>query len=141
MQPNNSPILYSSERKAKEEVMNIDKTIKNNLPVAKPVQKKEVRNTKTYTKRKKASPNDEKKNVSDESNKLDPTKPKRKAKEKRKSRAFTRRLWGDEEDKAITMLVKKHGTKKWTLISRQLQEEYKIYGRSGKQCRERYIHK
>lgn len=65
------------------------------------------------------------------------TKIRRKTKERRKLRAFTRRLWGDEEDKAITTLVKKYGTKKWTLISRKLQEEYKIHGRSGKQCRER----
>jgi hypothetical protein len=61
----------------------------------------------------------------------------RKAKERRKLKTFTRRLWGDDEDKAITRLVKKYGIKKWTLISRKLQEEYEIYGRSGKQCRER----
>jgi len=61
----------------------------------------------------------------------------KKAKEKRKLKTFTRRLWGDDEDKAITRLVKKYGIKKWTLISRKLQEEYQIYSRSGKQCRER----
>lgn len=62
---------------------------------------------------------------------------KRKAKEKRKLKTFTRRLWGDDEDRAIAKLVKKYGIKKWTLISRKLQEEHQIYGRSGKQCRER----
>jgi len=62
---------------------------------------------------------------------------KRKTKERRKLKTFTRRLWGDEEDRAIAKLVKKYGIKKWTLISRKLQEEHQIYGRSGKQCRER----
>jgi len=62
---------------------------------------------------------------------------KKKTKERRKLKTFTRRLWGDEEDKAIAKLVKKYGIKKWTLISRKLQEEHQIYGRSGKQCRER----
>ena len=60
-----------------------------------------------------------------------------KAKERRKYGAFTRRLWSDDEDEAIIKLVKKYGIRKWTLISRRLQEEYQIYGRSGKQCRER----
>ncbi len=50
---------------------------------------------------------------------------------------FTRRLWNDSEDEAIAALVVKYGTKKWTLISRKLQEEFGISGRSGKQCRER----
>ncbi len=66
-----------------------------------------------------------------------PGKLKRKAKEKRKYGSFTRRLWSDAEDEAIIKLVKKYGIRKWTLISRKLQEEYEIYGRSGKQCRER----
>lgn len=65
------------------------------------------------------------------------TKNKRRSKERRKHKAFTIRLWRDKEDKAITELVKKYGEKKWMLISRKLEEEYKIYGRSGKQCRER----
>ena len=52
---------------------------------------------------------------------------------------FTRRLWNEEEDAAITALVQRYGYKKWTLISRKLREEYSIYDRSGKQCRERYV--
>jgi len=64
---------------------------------------------------------------------------KRKGKKKQKYGSFTRRLWNDEEDEAIIGLVKKYGIKKWTLISRKLQEEYQIHGRSGKQCRERYV--
>jgi len=63
----------------------------------------------------------------------------RRAKDKRKYGSFTRRLWDSEEDQAIIKLVKKHGIRKWTLISRKLQEEYQIHGRSGKQCRERYF--
>jgi hypothetical protein len=56
----------------------------------------------------------------------------------KKGKSFTRRLWNKEEDNVILKLVKEYGTKKWTLISKKLQEVYKIYGRSGKQCRERY---
>ena len=51
----------------------------------------------------------------------------------------SRRLWVKEEDDAITDLVNNYGDKKWTLISRKLQDQYHIYGRYGKQCRERYI--
>lgn len=51
--------------------------------------------------------------------------------------AFKRRLWTKEEDEAITSLVKQHGIRKWTFISKKLQEKYHIYGRYGKQCRER----
>lgn len=62
---------------------------------------------------------------------------KRTTKELRKIEASKRRLWEASEDKAIIQLVKKYGIKKWTYISHKLQEKYKIYGRSGKQCRER----
>ncbi len=64
--------------------------------------------------------------------------PKKRSKKKQKYGSFTRRLWGDDEDEAIIKLVDKYGIRKWTLISRRLQEEYQIHGRSGKQCRERY---
>eukprot|EP00826_Nyctotherus_ovalis_P001557 TRINITY_DN10255_c0_g1_i4.p3 TRINITY_DN10255_c0_g1~~TRINITY_DN10255_c0_g1_i4.p3 ORF type:complete len:131 (+),score=29.84 TRINITY_DN10255_c0_g1_i4:162-554(+) len=62
---------------------------------------------------------------------------KRKSKTARKNKAFTRQLWRNEEDDAIATLVRQHGIKKWTLIARKLQDEYKIYGKTGKQCRER----
>lgn len=52
-------------------------------------------------------------------------------------KTFTRRLWDKTEDEAIIRLVRRHGTRKWALISRKLKEKYHIYGRSGKQCRER----
>jgi hypothetical protein len=40
--------------------------------------------------------------------------------------------WTAEEDATVIQLVKKFGTKKWSLIARQLN------GRLGKQCRERW---
>ena len=40
--------------------------------------------------------------------------------------------WTPEEDKTVVRLVKIYGTKKWSLIARQLN------GRLGKQCRERW---
>jgi hypothetical protein len=40
--------------------------------------------------------------------------------------------WTTEEDATVVELVKKFGTKKWSLIARQLN------GRLGKQCRERW---
>lgn len=60
---------------------------------------------------------------------------------KRRSRGstFTRKLWNDEEDDAILSLVQTYGIRRWTLISKKLQENYHIHGRSGKQCRERYF--
>jgi hypothetical protein len=62
----------------------------------------------------------------------------KRAKERRKFKTFTRRLWMSDEDNAIGELVAKYGIKRWTLISKKLQEKYKIQGRTGKQCRERY---
>ncbi|XP_075033701.1 myb-related protein B [Mixophyes fleayi] len=40
--------------------------------------------------------------------------------------------WTKEEDERVIELVKKYGTKHWTLIAKQLK------GRMGKQCRERW---
>ena len=51
---------------------------------------------------------------------------------------IARRLWTQEEDEAITSLVKLHGIRQWALISKRISEVYHIKGRSGKQCRERY---
>ena len=63
---------------------------------------------------------------------------KRQLKEKRKNKSFTRQLWKNEEDDAIMQLVEKYGKKKWTLIANKLKEDFKIFGKTGKQCRERY---
>jgi len=62
---------------------------------------------------------------------------KRKKEKGRLKGNFKRRLWTKEEDEAITNLVQQHGTRKWTLISKKLQEKFNIHGRYGKQCRER----
>ena len=34
-------------------------------------------------------------------------------------------------------LVEAHGTKRWTYVAQKLKDQYKIGGRTGKQCRER----
>ncbi len=49
-----------------------------------------------------------------------------------------RRVWTKEEDDAIRELVTEYGTKSWSLIAEHIQKKYKIGGRSGKQCRERW---
>ena len=56
----------------------------------------------------------------------------------KKEKTSSRRLWQTVEDKAIIDLVGKHGAQKWTIISKKLEEDYNINGRSAKQCRERY---
>ena len=61
----------------------------------------------------------------------------KKGKKKPRYSTFTRKLWNDEEDEAILSLVKVYGIRRWTLISKKLQENFHIHGRSGKQCRER----
>lgn len=55
----------------------------------------------------------------------------------RRAKAFTRQLWKAEEDDAVVALIGEHGTRRWTLVARRLQDEYRIHGRTGKQCRER----
>jgi len=58
---------------------------------------------------------------------------------KKKSRnTFSRRLWDESEDIAVSELVSKYGTKKWSLVAEMLDVVYKIKGRTGKQCRERW---
>lgn len=80
-------------------------------------------------------------NVLKETTNTEPKEPlsaKKKTKAQKKHRIFTRRMWSDSEDKAISELVTKYGIRRWTLVSQRLQDDYRIYGRSGKQCRERY---
>ena len=50
--------------------------------------------------------------------------------------SFVRRPWDEDEDKAISELVKKYGPTRWSLIAKKLEEVYNIQGRTGKQCRE-----
>jgi hypothetical protein len=49
-----------------------------------------------------------------------------------------RRAWSEIEDKAIKELVEKYGIRKWTVVAQKMEEVYKLIGRSGKQCRERW---
>lgn len=49
-----------------------------------------------------------------------------------------RRAWSQREDDAIRTLVKEHGTKRWSTIATRLISDYRIEGRTGKQCRERW---
>ena len=49
-----------------------------------------------------------------------------------------RRVWTNEEDNAIRLLVGRLGTKSWSVIADHMLREYNIAGRSGKQCRERW---
>ena len=43
-----------------------------------------------------------------------------------------------KEDQVLKMLVEERGIKSWAEISRLMALEFKLTGRSGKQCRERY---
>jgi len=49
-----------------------------------------------------------------------------------------RRAWSEIEDKAIRELVEKYGIRKWTVVAQKMEEVYRLNGRSGKQCRERW---
>ncbi|CAK71028.1 unnamed protein product (macronuclear) [Paramecium tetraurelia] len=49
-----------------------------------------------------------------------------------------RKAWNQKEDAAILQLVKQYGIKKWTIVAEKMKEIYGLFGRSGKQCRERY---
>ncbi|CAD8049542.1 unnamed protein product [Paramecium sonneborni] len=49
-----------------------------------------------------------------------------------------RKAWNQKEDTAILQLVKQYGIKKWTIVAEKMKELYGLFGRSGKQCRERY---
>ena len=43
-----------------------------------------------------------------------------------------------QEDKVLRWLYEEEGMKRWTEIARRMEMEFKIEGRNGKQCRERY---
>ncbi len=47
-------------------------------------------------------------------------------------KGLCKRLWSNEEDQLLTILVEKYGPKRWSLIANQLPD------RIGKQCRERW---
>lgn len=50
-----------------------------------------------------------------------------------------RRPWSAEEDQILKDLFEKVKLNKWSLIARRMEEEYQMGGRTGKQCRERYV--
>eukprot|EP00826_Nyctotherus_ovalis_P066095 TRINITY_DN9746_c0_g1_i8.p1 TRINITY_DN9746_c0_g1~~TRINITY_DN9746_c0_g1_i8.p1 ORF type:complete len:342 (+),score=86.48 TRINITY_DN9746_c0_g1_i8:100-1125(+) len=57
---------------------------------------------------------------------------------KRRRAGRGKRLWERHEDEAVEKLVQKYGVKKWSLIAEMLDVVYRIRGRNGKQCRERW---
>ena len=50
-----------------------------------------------------------------------------------------RRHWTDEEDEAVRVTVENSPGSKWAEISKQLEQNYGISHRTGKQCRERWF--
>lgn len=60
----------------------------------------------------------------------------KKEKSKRQQK-YSRRMWTDEEDRAISILVNAHGVRRWAHVAKELGRVFNISGRSGKQCRER----
>lgn len=55
------------------------------------------------------------------------------------SSTFERRAWTRKEDDAIIRLVEKFGTKRWSIISDNLNDENHDTERTGKQCRTRWL--
>ena len=54
--------------------------------------------------------------------------------------SYERRAWTRKEDEAIIRLVGKYGTKRWSVISENLNKEDLGVQRTGKQCRTRYVY-
>lgn len=50
-----------------------------------------------------------------------------------------KRSWTQEEDTALLALIKLIGVGKWQQITQALEIDYEIMGRTGKQCRERWL--
>lgn len=50
-----------------------------------------------------------------------------------------RKLWTEDEDKALRFLKEEEGLLKWSVISRRMHLQFGIEGRTGKQCRERLL--
>jgi hypothetical protein len=48
-----------------------------------------------------------------------------------------KRAWTPEEDRLLKHVFETSGLTKWSLIAHRLQEDHSIFGRTGKQCRER----
>lgn len=131
-QTSNSPLCPIKEEASPKDISNGKKS--KRIPLSK------QKNSKPTNSKKKTEKELSKFSKKTEENKISgSSEPKinKKGKKKQKYGSFTRRLWNNDEDEAITSLVDKYGIRRWTLISKKLQEEYGINGRSGKQCRER----
>lgn len=50
-----------------------------------------------------------------------------------------RKNWTEYQDQILKYLKEERKIKRWTDIAKIMNVEYKIGGRNGKQCRERYI--
>ena len=50
-----------------------------------------------------------------------------------------RKAWTPEEDRTLKMLREEFQINKWSIIAKKMADEYDMPGRTGKQCRERYI--
>lgn len=46
-----------------------------------------------------------------------------------------RKVWTPEEDRVLKLLFEERGIKKWADLPKIMKEEFKIEGRSAKQCR------
>ena len=46
-----------------------------------------------------------------------------------------RKAWSKDEDVALLEIVQVRKIKKWSAVSKAMEDEFKIYGRTGKQCR------
>lgn len=49
-----------------------------------------------------------------------------------------RKPWSEEEDAVLKFLKEEVKIAKWSHIARKMAEEHSMFGRNGKQCRERY---
>jgi hypothetical protein len=50
-----------------------------------------------------------------------------------------RKPWSEREDDILRLLKEERGVKKWSEIARQMETEFGVKNRTGKQCRERYF--
>ena len=49
-----------------------------------------------------------------------------------------RKIWTQEEDRVLLEIIQVRKIKKWSAIARCMETEYNLFGRTGKQCRERW---
>ena len=49
-----------------------------------------------------------------------------------------RKAWTKEEDAVLINIMQEKRIKKWSDISKTMETDFKMFGRTGKQCRERW---